>query len=254
MQYKAIISDVDGTLIQQGFSDAMYGKPTQKVIDAVTKAAKTIQFGIATSRPLMYANHLFAYVPISGPSIFHGGSIIVNAQDKRILWKKTLGRDSVDAVLDIIQKYDIHFMIHTTGYEEDVVMTRSKHISHSPLNMFLAELPEKQLDEVHQELKKIPDIAINRTPSFTSGLWGFDITHAEATKQHGILQVAELLNIYPEEIIGIGDGYNDLPLLMACGLKVAMGNAVEDLKAIADYVAPAVDEDGLANVIEKFIV
>lgn len=41
---------------------------------------------------------------------------------------------------------------------------------------------------------------------------------------------------------------------MACGLRVAMGNAVDDLKAIADYIAPSVDDDGLAEVIEKFIL
>jgi hydroxymethylpyrimidine pyrophosphatase-like HAD family hydrolase len=55
-------------------------------------------------------------------------------------------------------------------------------------------------------------------------------------------------------MIGVGDGYNDFPLLEACGLKVAMGNALEDLKGIADYIAPSVDEDGVANVIEKFIL
>lgn len=41
---------------------------------------------------------------------------------------------------------------------------------------------------------------------------------------------------------------------MACGLKVAMGSAVEDLKAIADYIAPSVDEDGVVDVIQKFIL
>lgn len=41
---------------------------------------------------------------------------------------------------------------------------------------------------------------------------------------------------------------------MACGLKVAMGNAVQDLKEIADYIAPSVDEDGIADVIEKFVL
>lgn len=41
---------------------------------------------------------------------------------------------------------------------------------------------------------------------------------------------------------------------MACGLKVAMGNATEDLKAIADYIAPSVDDDGVVDVIAKFIL
>ena len=55
-------------------------------------------------------------------------------------------------------------------------------------------------------------------------------------------------------MIGIGDGYNDFPLLMACGLKIAMGNAVEDLKAIADFIVPSVEQDGVAHAINRFIL
>ena len=80
------------------------------------------------------------------------------------------------------------------------------------------------------------------------------IQHVEATKQHAIFEVAKLLHIDTHEIIGVGDGYNDFPLLMACGLKVAMGNAVPELKAIADYIAPTIDEDGVSDIIEKFVL
>lgn len=80
------------------------------------------------------------------------------------------------------------------------------------------------------------------------------ITSGDATKQHAVVTLSETLGIPTEEMIGIGDHYNDFPLLMACGLKVAMGNAVDELKAIADYVVPTVEEDGVADVIEKFIL
>lgn len=76
----------------------------------------------------------------------------------------------------------------------------------------------------------------------------------KATKKHAVLEVARHLNIKTEEIIGVRDGHNDLSLLMACGLKIAMGNAVREIKSIADYIAPSVEEDGVAHVIEKFIL
>ena len=56
------------------------------------------------------------------------------------------------------------------------------------------------------------------------------------------------------DTIGIGDGNNDKPWLLMCGLKVTMGNAVPELKAIADYIAPGVENDGVADVIEKFVL
>ena len=80
------------------------------------------------------------------------------------------------------------------------------------------------------------------------------VTGSEASKLHGIVEVARILNIKTEEIIGVGDGYNDFPLLLACGLKVAMGNAIPELKAIADFIAPTVEEDGVAVVLEKFVL
>jgi len=80
------------------------------------------------------------------------------------------------------------------------------------------------------------------------------ISSGEATKQHAVLKFAELVKISTKEIIGVGDHYNDFPLLIACGFKVAMGNAVPELKEIADYVAPTVEEDGLALVLNKFML
>jgi len=80
------------------------------------------------------------------------------------------------------------------------------------------------------------------------------ITHKNASKQHAAEKLAQMLNVETSEVIGVGDARNDAPLLSACGLRVAMGNADNKLKKIADYVAPTVDEDGVAYVIEKFII
>ena len=109
-------------------------------------------------------------------------------------------------------------------------------------------------DKVVEELMQIPTIAAQKPFSHKKGLFWVSVTNALATKLHGVMWIADYLHIRPEEIIGVGDGYNDYPLLSACGLKVAMGNAVDEVKAIADYIAPSVEEDGVADVIEKFIL
>ena len=90
--------------------------------------------------------------------------------------------------------------------------------------------------------------------SFQKDFMAIEVSNADATKLHGIVEVAELFGIQTHEMIGVGNGYNDFPLLMACGLKIAMGNAVPELKAIADFIAPSVEDDGVATVIEKFIL
>ena len=91
-------------------------------------------------------------------------------------------------------------------------------------------------------------------PSYQNGLLCVDVTDQSVSKMHGISEVFEILGISREDAIGVGDSYNDFPLLMACGLKVAMGNAIDELKSIADYIAPSVDDDGVTDVIEKFVL
>ena len=55
-------------------------------------------------------------------------------------------------------------------------------------------------------------------------------------------------------MVAAGDSYNDLPMLKACGFSIAMGSAPGEVKAIADFVAPTVDEDGLAVAINDYVL
>ena len=64
----------------------------------------------------------------------------------------------------------------------------------------------------------------------------------------------KLYGIPKEETLTIGDHNNDIDLLLAGGVKVAMGNGTEDLKKIADYVTDTVDNNGFVKAIEKFVL
>ncbi len=75
-----------------------------------------------------------------------------------------------------------------------------------------------------------------------------------ASKGDAVLNYAKSLGINQEEIICIGDGMNDITMVKMAGLGVAMGNACEELKAVADYVTKTNDEHGVAHVIEKYML
>lgn len=114
--------------------------------------------------------------------------------------------------------------------------------------------PIEKMEKFKKEAEHIPNFTIHTPPSWKEGKIDFVANHPLATKQYAVLEVARLLGITPGEIIGVGDGENDVRLLMACGLKVAVGNADEDVKAIADYIAPSVENDAIADIIEKFVI
>ena len=94
-----------------------------------------------------------------------------------------------------------------------------------------------------------------RIPNCTSGRWHpafTDITAKGADKGAGIMALAAHLGFDPQYTIAFGDGGNDTSMIKAAGIGVAMGNALESLKAEADYTTTSVDEDGVMNALRHF--
>ena len=98
-------------------------------------------------------------------------------------------------------------------------------------------------------------MSMPQVPGCASGRWYptfCDITSATADKARGIRAMADYLGFDISETMAFGDGGNDRPMLCAAGIGVAMGNAVDEVKAHADYVTSTVDEDGVWNALRHF--
>ena len=246
-KFKAIICDIDGTLVPNNRN----GIPSIKVITAISKAGKKIHFGVATARPYFLIRALVKDLKLSGPSIVHGGAQIIDLTSGKVLKEQKIAAEDILKVFEITQGMNLIFKVD----EETESVDMSKNWKpHDVLGAYIPALTLKIAKLLEKKLSHISTISIHKVPSWDKGKVTVDISHASVGKQYSILEVAEILGIKTDEIIGVGDGYNDFPFLMACGLKVAMGNAVPELKEIADYIAPTVEEDGLVDVIEKFIL
>lgn len=237
--------DVDGTLIPAKED----GTPSKKVITAINQASKIIHVGIATSRPYSILPDIIDKLSLSGPSVINGGAQVMDMNSRKVVWEQIINHGDLEKIYQILEPYKLPLIILDDGV--DIPYSKG-YIPKKPLQVWLHALELKLGSELRKKLSSISTIAVQKVPSWQVGKVDVLISHALATKQHGIFEVAKLLNIETEDIIGVGDGYNDFPLLMACGLKVAMGNAVEELKEIADVIAPTVDDDGAAWVIENY--
>jgi len=87
-----------------------------------------------------------------------------------------------------------------------------------------------------------------------NGLWAVDFTAEGVDKAAAARVVASMAGISPEQFAAAGDSYNDLPMLKIAGMSIAMGNAPDEVKREADYVAPTVEEEGLAVAIDEYIL
>lgn len=185
--------------------------------------------------------------------IVDNGAAIYYTGEHRVIWESVIDTSLSKRILPIIKTYQkpYHVSCEVKKFEED------EYSNNYPVRKFVLHgLRQEEATKLIKEIEQnFPTLTCFRASAYEGASYiDVYITNVDATKQHAILKFLDLVGINQNETIGIGDHYNDYPLLMACGLKVAMGNAVPELKEIADHVAPSVDEDGVANVIERFIL
>ena len=74
----------------------------------------------------------------------------------------------------------------------------------------------------------------------------------DQTKATGIIHLIEYLNIKREDTIAFGDGHNDSEMIQYCNIGIAMGNAIQKVKDVSDYITDDIDNDGIYNAMKKF--
>ncbi len=247
MKYKALILDVDGTLVL----NSPEAVPSAGVIAAIRQAASVLPVCLATGRGLHEVAPVLSVLDINGPCILDHGAQVYDAKTNRILREVTLSKEQVALAYAVFHDAGLPVYLFDDPSHTEYVGADSPN---PILGLWSRGANAEESAQLEKGFASIDGITVNKTKSWDGIGLSFEITHADATKQHGVLEVAKLLSIEPSEIIGVGDGYNDYPLLMACGLKIAMGNAIPELKAIADFVAPPVEEDGVVTIIEKFVL
>lgn len=113
---------------------------------------------------------------------------------------------------------------------------------------FLTDSPQTKAD-LQRTLSDLPSIGF--ADPFPNDL---EVIAGDIDKGEAFLYLLSLLGVDPDETLAMGDGGSDLPLLRAAGIGVAMGNAVDHVKAEADFVTTTCDEDGVAAALERFVL
>jgi len=246
LPFKAIFTDLDGTAIPSGRNNL----PSQKVINAVAKAQEKVYVSVATGRPLELCREILEKLQIKNLCIVEGGSVIINPVTEEVVWEQIMTSETFDKVLKALAPYK--YLERIKGAKpitaDETILTGTTRM------LFFFGCSETEADMYSERLKTIPEITVLKVKSWRRKNWDLHILHIGASKRHALEVLLGILKLEAHEVIGIGDSQNDLPLFEAAGFKIAMGNAIEELKVKADYIAPSVDDDGLAHAIEKFIL
>ncbi|MCQ2743934.1 MAG: Cof-type HAD-IIB family hydrolase [bacterium] len=259
---KLVATDIDGTIL------IPEGEFTQKVIDCVNDLKKrNIKVVLVTGRMNYSAKLIADKLGLTTPIISYQGGLVT--ENNNILYERYLTSSQAEKILEWAKSEKIHvnFYNNDTLYSEqdDDEIKRYCKIQNTPrkiedlskikkdkVNKILAidySNPER-ISKYENELPKLfPDLYIIKSTQYF-----LEFSNKEASKYCAVKFLQKYWNLKDNEILTIGDQNNDIELLRAGGIKVAMRNATEELKKCADYITDSVYNDGFVKAIKQFCV
>jgi Cof subfamily protein (haloacid dehalogenase superfamily) len=262
-KYKLIASDVDGTLTADGTT---VSNRVKHAIESLKAGGQL--FTLSTGRNLLGLKGFTPLVSSGVPIITYHGSVITTT-DGETLYESCLTAEGTRRILELGWDRSNAVMLWCKGVMYSNKMTPEL----KTLERFCGESAViiNSLDElrgieaskviwiddaqsVRSHIAFLDGVETAGFSYYTSHPFFLEFVPAGITKGHALRKLAERLGIGMEEIIAVGDGMNDMTMVEYAGLGAAMGNAPDELKAVAGYIAPDCFNDGLADVIEKFML
>jgi HAD superfamily hydrolase (TIGR01484 family) len=245
LNIRAAVIDLDGTLI--GKAEEI----SARVDRALTHLSKLLPVSIATGREAADTIKFARQLGLTSPQICDGGATILDPTSGRSLWTDPLQPDRAREIIQILQSAKAEFIATHTGGS---ITSYSRITNWNLIRVSALDLDEQGADRMVGHFAANPALHVVKVYLPYNGLWAVDFTDSQVDKAAATLKLARMIDVDAGDIMAAGDSYNDIPLLRLCGLGIAMGDAPDELKAVADFVAPPVEEDGLAVAIEEFVL
>lgn len=273
MTIRLIALDLDGTTLND---DRVISRRNKAALEEAVKQGVNVV--IATGRAYsalpedVFSIQGIQYVLTSN------GAMITDLRSKEVIYENCIDKDAVVEAVRTLRQYD--FMVETfvdgIAYidkkEYDKIResrTSFRHVEYvlttrTPIEdlygFMLAhrtKIENINVNFEHQEDRAMMREVLGKlenTTLTTSFDHNLEIGGATTSKAGALRTLGERLGVKPEEMMAVGDSPNDMAMLQLAGMPVAVGNAKDEVKAIAKYVAPTNKEDGVADAVEKFVL
>ncbi|MCB0192975.1 MAG: Cof-type HAD-IIB family hydrolase [Anaerolineae bacterium] len=266
---KFLILDVDGTLIGHG------AYPSQRVTDAVKAAqAKGVTVALGTGRASEACYHLLRHLDLNGLHIFFDGAAVVEWPSNEIIALRALPPRATERIIALAREYDLFLEIYAHDFyfierDNELAQHQRQKLQLNPLITDLTSLVDRvkvvkaQLLAADDAQKKRAEIVSAQMEGYCKMAWSFDPSNgiyfanainSSASKGSALQDLVDYIGGDISQTMTIGDSYNDLNIFEIANTKIAMGHAPDVLKELADWIAPSVNDDGVAVAIEKFIL
>ena len=267
------VTDLDGTLLNSNKEVSI--KSTEilnKLID------NGVNFTVATARTPATVVDLLQDVNLKLPAVLMNGVLLYDIKEEKYINIKEIGKDTVDKVFDVLNKFDKNAMVygirnnHLWVYHKEFeysweynfykeradrkqktflkVENYQECINESKIINFIVFDKYEKIKGIYEELKKIDEISVEYYEDiYEKGCYFLEAYSAEASKANGIRLLSDYIE--HDKLICCGDNLNDIPMFELADECYATANAVERVKEISTDVIGSCDEDGVALFIEN---
>lgn len=261
--FKILISDFDGTLFR---SDKTVSAANVAAINAF-KARGGI-FAVCTGRMTAGIEHVLKGIGYKGLFVSFNGAEIVDTE-KGVLYSNKIKNDVLYKVTKFIEDRGVYVQAYPDNklliskYNENtefyLSLNKVEFIVKNPICEYIKDTniesakvlifdePQK-IDGIIEDLRReFPYLEVVRATEKM-----VEITNKGVLKSYGVKRLSEIFNVPVADIAAMGDAGNDIPMIRAAGLGIAVQNASDDVKAASDIVVPSCDEDAVKFVIENY--
>jgi len=276
MGYKMVCIDMDGTLLGKG---KKISEENKKAIKRVYE--KGVEIVVTTGRIYNNAEYYSHILGVKSPVIAANGAIVRDKINDRVIYENPMSHLDCLKLIDLLFEMNMFFHFYTTdriysnsflteigtkvymnkqvGYDNlkinyHIIKEKNKwkelfENNKNQINKCIAiSLNPKKVIKFKEKLKNITGVV-----HFASGSRSIEINNAGVSKGNAVKVLADYYGIKREDILAIGDNENDLSMIEYAGLGVAMGNAIDSVKDVADYITSSNIEDGVAKALNKFL-
>lgn len=263
--YKLIVIDLDNTLLN---SSHQISPKNLKVINKVQ--AKGIEVLIATGRMYVSAKPYAKRLNLQNEVIVYNGAMVKDIRSEKLKFHKPIKKNDAKEIIKDLNSKDLHINLYqndklyvdqdneytkryeeTSGVEAIKINNLAELDFDDPTKLLIIE-DDSSKHEYYQ--KYLRDNYGNKVDVTESKHYFIEIGAKGINKGKTLHKLAEIKNIDREDIIAIGDSYNDIEMLSFAGTGIAMDNSPEAVKEKADLIAPHHEDDGVAEILDKLIL
>lgn len=257
---KALFFDIDGTLVSFNTH-----KIAQSTIDCLNIAKERgIKIFISTGRPLSFINNLGDIEHLIDGYITTNGSY--NFMGKSVISMHSIPQEEVLTLVDYLNKHEYPAIL--VGTDNTAVINHKPIVDRiviDTLNITNIDFSITAETVLQQDILQITpfitqeqqDIIMPQIPHCASERWHpdfIDTVNKQASKGKALSDIVAYNDLLISETMAFGDGGNDISMLLKAGVGVAMGNANDNVKAMANYVTSSADDDGIYKALKHFEV